>query len=366
MGFNFRTLIHTHHGKGMEIRLLQATLLDCELLIARGRGTEDCAALQLGCDDPWVHIMAAIYDAHYPMHPDLAVRDGDFSHLCVIAPKCKVHCNTPPTAFRQGLTPTCFLSGKIKYREMPRMLHQQSTPELVRILAPEGGEFVNETLSSEASVRVSHRPPPLNRHADLGLVRFDRQVRNLIRKIVNALDRCGIVCLSLHHHGLEHCPRHDRLTYQPRSPTDWVAARIYTTDNGMEESRGIPAALHIVFAGPDGLYWNSRSLGHINGFDHEVGLRRGSTAESTAQICGVDLDFLIRKAGGLGRGGTVHCLELCSSPNLARVCPQIHGTVERLHHEMGEVRYLVNSFDFLSSLRERSIWIAIAAYTRSR
>src|SRR5439155_606412 len=57
------------------------------------------------------------------------------------------------------------------------MLRQQRTPELVRILVREGCEFVNETLRGEAGVRVSNRSPPLNGHANLGLMRFDRQVR---------------------------------------------------------------------------------------------------------------------------------------------------------------------------------------------
>src|SRR5207253_3720517 len=75
VGFNFRTLVHAHHGKSVEIRLLQPPILECELLIERSRRTEDCAALQLGCDDPWVYVMATIYRAYDPMHPDLAVRD---------------------------------------------------------------------------------------------------------------------------------------------------------------------------------------------------------------------------------------------------------------------------------------------------
>ncbi len=70
------------------------------------------------------------------------------------------------------------------------MLCQQSTPELVRILVREGREFVNETFSGEAGMRVSHGAPPLNRHADLGLVIFDRQIRNLVGKIVNSFDGC--------------------------------------------------------------------------------------------------------------------------------------------------------------------------------
>ena len=79
------------------------------------------------------------------------------------------------------------------------MLRQQRTPEPVRILVREGCEFVNETLRGEAGVRVAHRSPPLHGHANLCLMRFDRQVRNLIGKIVNALDGCRVVFLSLHH-----------------------------------------------------------------------------------------------------------------------------------------------------------------------
>jgi hypothetical protein len=48
------------------------------------------------------------------------------------------------------------LSGEIEHREVPWVLRQQSTPELVRILVPEGCKFVNEALSGEAGVRVPH------------------------------------------------------------------------------------------------------------------------------------------------------------------------------------------------------------------
>src|SRR6267378_8066383 len=72
---DFRTLVHAHHGKRVEIRLLQAPVLECKFLIERSRRTENCATLQLGCDNPWVYIMAAIYCAHDPMHPNLAVLD---------------------------------------------------------------------------------------------------------------------------------------------------------------------------------------------------------------------------------------------------------------------------------------------------
>src|SRR5437660_6756163 len=156
-------------------------------------------------------------------------------------------------------------------------------------------------------------------------MRFDRQVRNLIRKIINTLHGCRIVFLSLHHYALEHCSRHYRLTDQPRSPTDRVTASVDTTDNGVEEGWAIPTALHVVFARPHYLYWSSHSLCHMNRFHHRVRLRRSPTAEPSTQEGGMDLDLLIRKACGLGCGRTVHRLELRSGPDLTGVCPQIDG-----------------------------------------
>src|ERR1700719_175295 len=163
-------------------------------------------------------------------------------------------------------------------------------------------------------------------------MRFDSQVRNLIRKIVDALDGCRIVFLSLHHQALEHCSRHYRLTDQPRSPTDRVTASVDTTDNGVEKGWAIPTALHVVFACPHHLYLSSRGLCHMNGFHHKVRLRRSATAKPSTQEGGMDLDLLIWKAGGLGRGRTVHRLELRSGPDLTGVCAQIDGAIQRLHH----------------------------------
>src|SRR5439155_9271509 len=176
---------------------------------------------------------------------------------------------------------------------------------------------------------------------------------------------CGVIFLSLHH-AFEGSSGHDRLPHQARSPTDWATARVDSTNNGMEKRRTIPTALHIVFARPHHLYWNSRSLRHMNSFHHEIRLGRCPTTEPSTQECGMNLHLLVRKAGGLGCGCTVHCLELRSSPYLARVRPQIHRAVQRLHRQMGEVRHLVNRFDLLCSLRERAIGIAIPAHTLAR
>src|SRR5207244_11498957 len=107
--FYFRTFIHAHQRKCMEIRLLQPPILEGELLKKRGRCAEDCAAFQLSGDDAWVYVMSAIYRAHDSMHPDFPVLDRDFRHLRVVALKREVHRDSPAAAFRQWLTPSSFL-----------------------------------------------------------------------------------------------------------------------------------------------------------------------------------------------------------------------------------------------------------------
>src|SRR5206468_8612291 len=112
---------------GVKIRLLQAAILECELLKKRCRGTENCAAFQLGGDNAWIYVMSAINHAHNSMHPDFFILDGDFRYLRVIALKGKVHGDSPGAAFRQWLTPSSFLSCQVENSKMSRMLRQQST-----------------------------------------------------------------------------------------------------------------------------------------------------------------------------------------------------------------------------------------------
>jgi len=65
------------------------------------------------------------------------------------------------------------------------MLCQQSTPELVtESLCARVASSSTKHSVAKPVLRVSHGAPPLNRHADLGLVIFDRQIRNLVGKIV--------------------------------------------------------------------------------------------------------------------------------------------------------------------------------------
>src|SRR5258706_3716776 len=83
----------------------------------------------------------------------------------------------------------------------------------------------------------------------------------------------------------------------------------------MKKRRTIPPALHVIFARPDHLDRNSRSLCDMNSFHHKVGLRRSPPPKSAAQKRRMDLDLFIRQSRNLGRSRTIHRLKLCPRPD---------------------------------------------------
>src|SRR5438445_723976 len=111
--------------------------------------------------------------------------------------------------WRQRRAPARLLRRQLQHAEMPRVIAQQCSPEFTSIFFCQAGKFVNETFGSEAGVRMSYRPPPLHGNIHFRLLIFNRQVGNLVRKIVGAFDRGGVVALG--HHRLEGRPRHEGL-----------------------------------------------------------------------------------------------------------------------------------------------------------
>ena len=149
VGFNLRTLIHAHHRKSIEVRLLQASVLEGQLLEKRRRRAENRAAFDLRRDNARVDVLAAVDRADHAMHPNLAVRHRNFGHMRGITPKSKVHRNPAPHPFRQRLIPSRFLCGEIEHAEMPRLFQQKLAPELVRI-------FLREAASSSTKHSIAN------------------------------------------------------------------------------------------------------------------------------------------------------------------------------------------------------------------
>ena len=101
-------------------------------------------------------------------------------------------------------------------------------------------------------------------------------------------------------------------------------------------------------------------------FYHEVRLRIGSPAESSAQVRGVDLHFFSGKSGDLGCIHSIDGLKLLSRPDLAGVCPQVDSTIQGLHHRVRKIRDFIDRFSLLGSRGECSLRIAFFAHALSR
>ena len=143
------------------------------------------------------------------MHPNFAFLHRNLSHLRNETFERRVDSDAAPASLRQRRAPARLLRRQLQHAEMPRMFAQQCSPEFTGIFFCQPGKFVNETFGSEAGVRMSYRPPPLHGNIHFRLLIFNRQVGNLVRKIVGAFDRRGVVALG--HHRLEGRPRHDGL-----------------------------------------------------------------------------------------------------------------------------------------------------------
>ena len=113
--------------------------------------------------------------------------------------------DAPRLAFRQLGAPASLLGGKFQHRFVARMMGQQRPAEFDRVLAGRMGQFVDEDFGRIGGVGAADRPPPQHRHADLGRVQFDRDVRDVVGQIGRTLDR-GAVDSVLDHDGSNGVP----------------------------------------------------------------------------------------------------------------------------------------------------------------
>src|SRR5439155_293981 len=105
--FNLRCFIDSKHRVIVEITLLNAALLESELVIESRRQPEDHSALHLRFNDSGIHGSATINRAHYAMNSHLAAGiDRCFGDLRGVAFKRCMHCDSPCTSCRQRLSPS--------------------------------------------------------------------------------------------------------------------------------------------------------------------------------------------------------------------------------------------------------------------
>src|SRR6266581_4694651 len=147
---------HAQHAVVVEVRLLDAAVLERDLPVeGRGEAVHDCT-LDLALDDVRVHGHAAVHRGHDAMHLRRAVlADRDLSDLRAKAAEGKHHCDTAVNADGERLAPARFFGGELERALVARLLAEERAPELERILARRVRELVDEALEKEAVLRVS-------------------------------------------------------------------------------------------------------------------------------------------------------------------------------------------------------------------
>src|SRR5438128_11149059 len=223
--FNFRCFIDSQHRVIVEITLLNAALLKSELVIESRSKPEDNGTLNLRFNDSWIHISSAVDGTHNSVNPRFAAGiDRDFGDLRGVAFKRCVYCDPTRSPCRQRLSPSSFFGRQFEHSQIARGFCQQLPAKLKGIFAAEHCQFINEAFFHEGGVRMSHRPPPQHRHANLGGVVLYAEVRDRIRNIVKSFHGSSIDPI-LDYHALERSARHNRLAYEVMRPDQRVSIR---------------------------------------------------------------------------------------------------------------------------------------------
>src|SRR6267143_880792 len=187
---DLRHFAHSQHPVVVEVRLLDAAVLERDLAVeGRGEAVHD-GALDLAPDDIGVYRHAAVNRGDHAVHLRRAVRaHRDLRDLRAPAAEGKHYGEAAVHASGQRLTPARFFRGELERASAARLLAEEGAPELVRILARRVRELVDEALQKETVLRVPDRAPEPDLEAARLLARIlDMQVGNVVRTVANALD----------------------------------------------------------------------------------------------------------------------------------------------------------------------------------
>src|SRR5438552_14978266 len=107
--------IDSQHRVVMKIALLNAALLEGELVVKSGSQAENHSALHLRFNYSWIHVSAAIHRTHYSMNPHLPVRiHRHLRNLRGVAFKRCMHGDAPRSPGRQRFSPSSFLGRQFE------------------------------------------------------------------------------------------------------------------------------------------------------------------------------------------------------------------------------------------------------------
>ena len=162
------------------------------------------------------------------------------------------------------------------------------------------GDFIEECFDGKTGVRMADGAPPLNGHADLRRVQVDLEIGKAVKDIGSAFNGSAVNAV-LDSEGGERRAVSDGLADDGVRPGDRVAVGVEARDKAIVPHGAIPAAAHVVFAGPDDFDGSFRDFGDVRRFDDKIGGRIGAPAETSAEKHRVNLDFFGRQADDSAR-----------------------------------------------------------------
>src|SRR5882762_341622 len=183
-----RRLVDAQHAVIAEVGLLDATVLDRDLPMERGRQAENDAALHLRANRVGIHLDTAIDHAPYVRRVDGTILvDANLSDLGDEAAEADAQRNAAALSCRQGFAPAGLRRRELQDGFRTRILVQQGDSVGKWILLRVGRELVHEALDRERPARHAHATPPRSRYSRRRFLRdpVDMNIADPVRLICN-------------------------------------------------------------------------------------------------------------------------------------------------------------------------------------
>ena len=223
------------------------------------------------------------------MHLEIVAVHGDLAHHCEISvvaghgrDALEMSLRRPPPL---RLARCCF-----EHRPPAWLLAKQLVTELIRVLADTVRELIHETLDTEAIECVAYGAPVADVDADLVLDVLDREIRGVVRKVVDRLDRERIDDLF---HDRWRPTRRNRWRHQLDPECREVPLCIDCSSARVTRGRPILVMCGVVFARPEQLHGFACGLRAFDRGRHEVRLE--PAAKASAQKRRMNNDFFSRQ-----------------------------------------------------------------------
>src|SRR5262249_56481510 len=143
-GLDLGRVGNTQHFITVEVRLLDAAVLDGDFADQRRGQRVNDGALGLHLDRQRIDHMAAIERRDDAMHANFAALDRRFHYLRADTAARLGHGDAAPYALRQRAEPIGFFRRRIEYRQVRLIVAQQTTAVEVRIHARRMRHLVDE------------------------------------------------------------------------------------------------------------------------------------------------------------------------------------------------------------------------------